>query len=201
MNEERFTLLVVCHANLCRSPIAERIIGKVFEERLGQHSVAFDVVSAGTHAWSNSAMHPFAAEVLREHGADPTGFLSRRLTEALVRQADLVLTATRQQRSDCVALVPSAVRRTFTLLQFGRYAAALRPADLTAIWPPPARLQKMIEAVSVVRSQLPVPLANEDDLPDPVHSPIEVFRRCASEIGSVVDIMTGLIAPVQTVPR
>src|SRR4029453_92914 len=131
--------------------------------------------------------------------ADPPGFLGRRVTEAQVRRAGLVLTATRRQRTDCVALDPSAVRRTFTLLQFGRYAAALRPAALAGIWPPQDRLPKMIEAVSVIRGQLPVPPATEDDLPDPVQSPIEVFRRSAAEIGSVIDIMTGLIAPVQTV--
>jgi protein-tyrosine phosphatase len=201
MLDQQFELLIVCHANICRSPMAERLAHKCLTERMGEHATGFRVVSAGTHAWSNAAMHPLAAEVLREHGADPTGFLSRRVTEALVRRAGLVLTATRRQRSDCVALDPSAVRRTFTLRQFGRYAAALRPADLTAIWPPQARLQKMIEAVSVIRAQLPVPPADEDDLPDPVQSPIEVFRRSAAEIGSVLDLMTRLIAPVQTVSR
>jgi hypothetical protein len=34
-----------------------------------------------------------------------------------------------------------------------------------------------------------------------VQSPVEVFRRSAAEIGSVVDVMTGLIAPVQTASR
>ena len=201
MTDQHFEILIVCHANICRSPMAERLARKSVMDRLGEHATAFRVTSAGTHAWSNAAMHPFAAEVLREHGADPTGFLSRRLTESLVRRAGLVLTATRRQRSDCVAMDPSAVRRTFTLLQFGRYAAALRPADLAATWPPRDRLQKMIEAVSVIRGQLPVPPANEDDLADPVQSPIEVFRRSAAEIGSVVDLMTGLIAPVQTASR
>jgi protein-tyrosine phosphatase len=201
MTDQQFEILIVCHANICRSPMAERLARKSVTERMGEHAAGFRVVSAGTHAWSNAAIHPFAAEVLRERGADPTGFLSRRLTEALVRRAGLILTATRRQRSDCVALDPSAVRRTFTLLQFRRYAAALRPADLAAVWPPQARLQKMIEAVSVIRGQLPVPPADEDDLVDPVQSPVEVFRRSAAEIGSVVDVMTGLIAPVQTASR
>jgi protein-tyrosine phosphatase len=201
MTDQRFEILIVCHANICRSPMAERLVRSAFTERMGEHAGGFRVASAGTHAWSNAAIHPFAAEVLREHGADATGFLSRRVTEPLVRQAGLVLTATRRQRSECVALDPSAVRRTFTLLQFGRYAAALRPGDLAAIWPPQARLRTVIEAVSVVRGQLPVPPADEDDLPDPVESPVEVFRRCAAEIGTVVDIMTGLIAPIQTASR
>jgi protein-tyrosine phosphatase len=201
MTDQQFEVLIVCHANICRSPMAERLIRKSFTERMGDHATGFRVASAGTNAWSNAPMHPFAAEVLREHGADATDFVSRRLSEAVVRRAGLVLTATRRQRSACVALDPSAVRRTFTLLQFGRYAAGLRPADLAATWPPPARLREMIEMVSVVRAHLPVPQGDEDDLPDPVQSPVEVFRRTAAEIQSVVDVMIGLIAPVQTVPR
>lgn len=197
MTDQQFEVLIVCHANICRSPMAERLARKAIAERMGEHATGFRVGSAGTHAWSNAPMHPFAAGVLREYGADPTGFLSRRLTESLVRQADLVLTATRRQRSDCVALDPSAVRRTFTLLQFGRYASALRPTDLAAVWPPQARLQKMIEAVSVIRAKLAVPPANREDLPDPVQSPVEVFRRGAAEIEAVVDIMTRLIPPIR----
>jgi protein-tyrosine phosphatase len=71
---------------------------------------------------------------------------------------------------------------------------------LAAIWPPQERLRAMIEQVSVVRGELPVATAEEDELADPVQSPIEVFRRCAAEIQSVVDLISGLIAPVQPVP-
>ena len=201
MSGERFEILIVCHANLCRSPMAERLARKAIADRLGQEAAGFHVVSAGTHAWSNEPMHPLAAEVLREHGADETGFLSRRLTELLVRRADLVLTATRRQRSECVAFDPSAVRRTFTISQFGRYAAALGPHSLRAVWPSQRRLRVMIDQVSVVRGSLPVASAAEEDLADPVQSPIEVFRRCAAEIQSTIDVMTGLIAPIQTVPQ
>lgn len=201
MSGERFEVLFVCHANLCRSPMAERLARQAIAERLGEDAAGFHVISAGTHAWTNQPMHPLAAEVLREHAVDETGFLSRRLTEGLVRRADLVLTAARRQRSECVAFDPSAVRRTFTLPQFGRYAAALRPYSLTAVWPPQGRLRLMIEEVSVIRGDLPVSPAEEEDLADPVQSPIEAFRRCAAEIQSTVDIMIGLIAPIQTAPQ
>ena len=53
----------------------------------------------------------------------------------------------------------------------------------------------------VIRGALPVASAEDDDLPDPVQSPIEVFRRCAAEIQSVVDVMIGLIAPIPIMPR
>ena len=200
MADGQFEVLLVCHANLCRSPMAERLVRKAVDDRLGEDAAGFRVVSAGTHAWTNQPMHPLAAEVLREHGADETGFLSQRLTEGLVRRADLVLTSTRRQRSECVAFDPSAVGRTFTIAQFGRYAAALGPYSLTAVWPPQRRLGVMIERVSVIRGNLPVAPADEEDLADPVQSPIEAFRRCAAEIQRTVDVMIDLIAPIPTAP-
>lgn len=199
MDTQRFGVLIVCHANLCRSPMAERLARAAFAESLGDRAAGFDVNSAGTHAWTNSPMHPLAAEVLRERSIDETGFATQRLTEGLVKRADLVLTATRRQRSECVAFDTSAVHRTFTIPQFGRYAAAMAPYGLIAVWPPQRRLRVLIEQVPVVRGTLPVASADEDDLPDPVQSPIEAFRRCAAEIQSVVDVMIDLIAPIQTV--
>ncbi|HEX8631905.1 MAG TPA: low molecular weight phosphatase family protein [Catenuloplanes sp.] len=196
MTDDRFAVLVVCHANLCRSPMAERLARQTIADRLGPDAASFEVVSAGTHAWTGRPMHPLAAEVLREHGVDDSGFSSQRLTASLVRRADLVLTATRRQRAECVAMVPAAVRRTFTLPQFGRLASAVAPYSLTAIWPPQARLRSMLDELLVIRGELPVPPVEQDELPDPVDHPIGVFRRCAGEIQSVFNVMTGLIEPI-----
>jgi protein-tyrosine phosphatase len=198
MTGDRFEVLFVCHGNLCRSPMAERLTRWAIADRLGETATSFEVVSAGTHAWSNRPMHPLAAEVLREQGLDGTGFRSRRLTAGMVARADLVLTATRRQRAACVALDPAAVRRTFTIAQFGRYAAALPRYSLAAIWPPPQRLRVMLDEVSVIRGTLPVVAPDHDELADPLKLPIPVFRRCAAEIQGVVDVIIDLIAPVHT---
>src|SRR4051812_22131637 len=95
-------LLVVCHANLCRSPMIERLARQALAKRLGDPAgggqvPTVEVTSAGTHAEPGWDMHPFAGEVLRERGADVTDFASRRLTAELVAGADLVLTAARPQ--------------------------------------------------------------------------------------------------------
>jgi len=195
MTDERFAVLIVCHANMCRSPMAERLARRTIIGRMGATGTGFEVSSAGTHAWTGRPMHPLAAEVLREYGADDTGFKTRRLTADLVADADLVLTATRQQRAECVGMAPTAVHHTFTLPQFGRVSAAIPKYSLTAIWPPQARLRALIEELHVVRGTLQVATAEEDELPDPVEQPINVFRRCAGEIQWVLDVMMGLIAP------
>lgn len=196
MTGKRFEILVVCHANLCRSPMGERLMQRSILDRLGADDEAFRVSSAGTHAWSNQEMHPLAAAVLAESDTDATGFRSQRLTAGLVARADLVLTATRRQRSACVAFEPSAVRRTFTIPQFGRYAAAIAAYSLTAVWPPQERLRSLIEQLSLVRGELPVAVGDEDDLPDPVDQPIQAFRRCRVELEQVIELMTALIAPI-----
>lgn len=196
MTDERFSVLIVCHANLCRSPLAERLARRTFLDRMGALAADFDVVSAGTHAWTGRPMHPLAAEVLREREADDAQFASQRLTADLVARADLILTAARRQRSECVRLVPAAVRRAFTIPQFGRLCAAMPEFALASIWPPTARLHALIKELQLLRSRVPVAVGDADDLRDPVQLPIEAFRQCATEIQETLDAMTELIAPI-----
>ncbi|GAB3842573.1 hypothetical protein GCM10029963_15860 [Micromonospora andamanensis] len=130
-------VLFVCHANLCRSPMAEYTARRLLVGR------QVTVASAGTDAVEGLAMHPYAAAIAAETGDDPTSFRSRRLLPEHLTDAVLVLTATRRQRSICTALAPAALHRTFTLRQFGRLAAAAEPPldeqddPVRARWPPP----------------------------------------------------------------
>jgi protein-tyrosine phosphatase len=194
MTDDRFGILVVCHANLCRSPMAERLARQAFADRLGAGSDVVEVTSAGTHAWSNQRMHPYAERVLGERLADAADFQSRRLSERSVRAAGLVLTATRRQRSACVAFDPAAVRRTFTILQFGRYLAALSASEMTGAPSPRERLREVVDRIAVVRSEVRVVPAADDDLADPVEHPVEAFRRCAAELWPIVDLLAEVIA-------
>ena len=78
-------ILFVCHANLCRSPMAESLTRSALADRLGAAAARVDVASAGTHAEPGMSMHPYAEHVLRERGApDPGRFRSRRVTAELV---------------------------------------------------------------------------------------------------------------------
>jgi protein-tyrosine phosphatase len=139
-------------------------------------------------------MHPNTEYVLRELGADVSDFSSRRLTTELVTSADLVLTADRQQRAACVTLVPAAVRRTYTLKQFGRLAAAVPAHRLAPLRSPRERLAALREEALIVRSEVPFVPPAEDDLVDPVREPIEAFTRCSEEIAQVLRVIVDLIA-------
>ena len=151
-------------------------------ERLARKALgpAVEASSAGTHAWGGAGMHAYTEMVLTERGADTAGFESRPLTATMLAEADLVLAAAREQRAACVTLAPAAVRRTFTLRQFGRIAATVGPRR---------DLADLLDGVRAAYGQ-PVGPA-EDDLADPVGRPVEAFRACAAQIQSALDAIAG----------
>ncbi|MFI7576691.1 low molecular weight phosphatase family protein [Micromonospora sp. NPDC049497] len=183
-------VLFVCHANLCRSPMAEYIARRLLADQ------PVVVGSAGTDAHDDLAMHPYAAEVAAGTGADPRLFRSRRLRPEHLAGATLVLTATRRQRSVCTALAPAALHRTFTLRQFGRLAEAAGAAPDAA---EPARggtagpLRAAVEAAARARGRLQPAAPDADDLPDPLGGSAADFRRCAEEIERVMRPLAVLI--------
>ncbi|GAB1642990.1 low molecular weight phosphatase family protein [Krasilnikovia sp. MM14-A1259] len=182
MDESEFTVLFVCHANLCRSPLAERLARRALDDAFGAAGGEVRVASAGTHAYAGSAMHRGSATVLAECGIDAGGFASRPLQSSMVTEADLVLTAAREQRAACVSLAPGALGRTFTFRQFARLVAAVPPADDLMSGPLPKRLRTLVDRVQATRHLVPAVPAADDDLPDPVNRPVEAFRDCAAEI-------------------
>jgi len=139
-----FTILHVCMGNICRSPMAERLLTKAVRDRLDwatrERPIAGLVEqallyshSAGTGGWhAGEEMNPPAARQVSSRGGDPDGFAARRLLPEHIDGADLVLTATADQQDYVTALRPDAAPRTFVLGQFGRLLAAVDRAALPA---------------------------------------------------------------------
>jgi protein-tyrosine phosphatase len=108
----RFRVLFVCIGNVCRSPLGERLLAsKLPTDR-------FEVASAGVGAMVGSAMTPEAAVHLESYGGTAGGFVARQLTSPIVKDSDLVLTATKAIRTRVLEDTPGALRRTFTVLEF-----------------------------------------------------------------------------------
>jgi protein-tyrosine-phosphatase len=84
-------ILFVCSGNTCRSPLAEAL-AKSMAERRGLKDVS--VSSAGTNAWDNVPATDEALLVGMERGVDLTGHRSRKLTPAIVSEADLIFVMT-----------------------------------------------------------------------------------------------------------
>jgi protein-tyrosine phosphatase len=116
-------VLVVCTGNVCRSPYIERRLVQLLA------GTGVEVSSAGTRALVGAPIEPGSVDALGELETDAAGFAARQITPALLRDADLVVTATQRHRHEVVALLPRALRRTFSL---GELADLLRDADLGA---------------------------------------------------------------------
>ncbi|MFI5494880.1 low molecular weight phosphatase family protein [Actinoplanes sp. NPDC051859] len=186
-------MLFVCHANLCRSPLAERLARRAFDDAFGPAAAAVVTASAGTRAYDGSPMHRGSSDVLGECGVDASGFVSRTVTAGILRDADLVLTATREQRSACLAVEPGAVRRTFTVRQFARFAAVVPPITAGS---PAERMHRLVAEVNDHRHLVPAAPGDADDLPDPVNQPIEAFRVCAEDVWGSLRAVVGVITAV-----
>ncbi|WP_025599476.1 arsenate reductase/protein-tyrosine-phosphatase family protein [Burkholderia sp. WSM2230] len=106
-------VLIVCHANVCRSPAAEML----FKARQGAQGAAPSIAfhSAGIRAMNGQRMDPLMQRLLAERGVASGPHHSRRLDRQLVRSADLVLVSERAQVSEVEALDPASRGKVFPL--------------------------------------------------------------------------------------
>lgn len=171
-------LLVVCVGNVCRSPLAERLLRARLPE-------GFEVTSAGVGALVDQPMDPDAAAELRGRGGSDEGFAARRLTPAMVERADLVLTATRDIRSRVLEEAPVALHRTFTIKEL---AALLddQPVD---------ELRPALRAAAQRRSEV---AASDVDVPDPFRRGPEAHAEAAQQIDDAVRRLAAALASART---
>ncbi|WP_409329167.1 hypothetical protein [Trujillonella humicola] len=171
-------VLVVCTANICRSPVGERLLAA----RLAGAGVT--VGSAGTRALTGAAIDPPMAALLGPAGARADGFAARQLRPELVRDAALVLAMSREHRAAAVSTLPAAVRRTFLLAD----AADLAEAVAASGWPaqvaptPAARLAALPSLAAPHR-----PAARGVEVPDPYRRPAAEYRECFAVVEDAVD--------------
>jgi len=106
-------VLIVCHANVCRSPAAERLFRACLREQKGPKAAAFQ--SAGLRARDGDDMDLVMQWLLAERGVGVGKHQSRRLTSRLVRSADLVLVTERRQVADVERIEPTARGKVYAL--------------------------------------------------------------------------------------
>ncbi len=176
-----FRVLHVCTGNICRSPMAERLMADGLQARLGEQAAGFVVESAGTWGHTGSPMEPYALSTLASYDVDGSAFRARELVAEHVVAADLVLAATREHRAAAVVLQPRAAARTFTLREFARLAAAVDPTALPD-GDPAERARALVKAAAGKRGLVPPETPADDDLADPYHAPESAFAACAALI-------------------
>lgn len=167
-------ILVVCAGNICRSPIGERLLAR----ELGpDHQVS----SAGTIAPRRHPMSAESADELRLLGVDPSGHRARPLTAAMAEDADLVLTMTRDLRSDVLTMAPIVLHRTFSWREFAALGGAIPTGE---------SLKARVRSLSAQRASV----ADLDlDVPDPIGRPRQEYADAARMINADLDAIADQI--------
>lgn len=86
-------ILIVCTANVCRSPVGEAVLRQRLQARQGADGAQpqWRVSSAGTWAARGQAASAYSVELMAEQGLDISQHESRPVDEAIMDSADLVL--------------------------------------------------------------------------------------------------------------
>lgn len=185
------TLLLVCRANLIRSPWAAGLLRQRLAAGGGP---AHEVASAGLHADEGARPDADTVALGGEWGLDLSTHVARAATATVVTAASLVLTMTEVQRSGVVRLAPALTGRTFTLLELVRLLSAGDASDVVAGRPLDGSLADL-----AVRAHRRRPLAAGapalEDVPDPVGGGPDRLREVAGQLAWACDRLTGVRGP------
>ena len=118
VKEKPLTVLFVCTANICRSPMAEGILKQVVSSN--ELKDMLRVESAGVAAIRGERASAFAQEVIRESGIDISDHRSQPVTERLLKNSDLVLVMTPSHKNEIHEVHPEYRGKVFLLKEYGR---------------------------------------------------------------------------------
>ncbi len=178
------SVLLVCTGNVCRSPAGQLWL----QHALGTaEDSGVRVASAGVRAMAGAPVCPAMSERLEATGVSPAGFGARQLEPSMVREAELVLTASRAHRALITDALPPARDRIFTLREFARLAVAAASgagvADVDAT--PAGRLRALVPLAADRRSG-DRHRGSGDDIVDPMNQPSPVVDEAADHIWAAV---------------
>ena len=170
-----FRILAVCTGNICRSPLVEQLLQRGLDQIA---PMQFAVSSAGTNAMADDTVPPEIARIADRHGFTLEGFRAERLDPRHIRDADLVLTMERAQRSMVVQMAPGALKRTFTLREFARILPLVPPEDSSS---PIERWQSVAALAQRYRRRAPGD-GGDDDVDDPIGRSEAVHQTMLDEM-------------------
>jgi protein-tyrosine phosphatase len=186
-------ILTVCTGNICRSPVAERLLQAGLDQVLPG---GFEVRSAGTRALVGDPVQPLSADIIRTFGGTAEGFTARQLSAKILRNVDLVLTMTSGHRGEVLQLDASLLKRTFTIREFARMLDVLeeregqspqgaglngeRLAANTKLW------RKLPARAASVRHLALAPDAADNDVVDPYRRGADYYRQMEDELAPAI---------------
>ncbi len=112
-------VLFVCTGNSCRSPMAQFLLRKYLTEKKPYLKDRYEIISAGTSAFSGEPVSDISAKVLEEREQiDTEGFASQRLDKFTVLSSDLIFAMEDSQVNYILKFEPKAEGKVFNLKKF-----------------------------------------------------------------------------------
>lgn len=175
----RETVLVLCRANMARSPLAAALLRDALD-RIGRSDIR--VVSAGFDVPSAEAVSDEALQVGRGRGLDLSRHRSRRVSADEVADAALILTMTEAERARAARLAPLAISRTFSLPELSRL---LRTSDRRA------RTARDIATRAHRARPVTPPADAPEDVADPLGRGVRHYQGMADRLTGMIADLTG----------
>ena len=107
------SILFVCHANICRSPIAEAIASEIIRKR----GLDLTIDSCGlSNLYAGETPCNYSVRVAREHGLDISSIRARQITYKDIDTFELIIAMDEKNRLE---LTQMGARNLFKLGEFG----------------------------------------------------------------------------------
>ncbi|HZJ26664.1 MAG TPA: hypothetical protein VFF40_06600 [Acidimicrobiia bacterium] len=177
--------LFVCTGNACRSPMAVALL----RHHLAARGVEEEVSSAGLVTGDRAATDE-AVAVLAARDVTVGGHHSRRLTPAIVGDADLIVGMAREHARAVFGVDDAALARTVTVKELVRRAAVSgirEPGEPLTDWV--TRLTADRDPADMLGS------SPDDDIDDPLGRPRRVYESLADELDHLTGRMVHLAWP------
>lgn len=184
-------VLLLCSANVCRSPMAAALLARALADRDGtvavrSAGVLADVLAGGPRR----PPAPLAAAAMAARGLDISAHRSRLAGPEDLASADLTLTMARAQLRHAVVLAPAAWPRSFTLKELVRRGEATGPR-----WPGTGLAAWLAAAHEGRRAGALLGDSPDDDIADPIGGPAQGYAQTAELISDLVGRLAALCWP------
>jgi protein-tyrosine phosphatase len=169
-------IVVLCTANVCRSPMAAALLAR----RLAALGVTVPVRSAGMIS-SGDPPHPEVISVMASYGIEIASHRSRVVCAADLASASLVLAMARDNLRHAAITEPGAWPRAFTLKELVRRGEQIGPR------PPGEPLSGWLSRVHAGRERTSL-LGDslDDDVADPAGGPLRAYADTAGLLDRLV---------------
>jgi protein-tyrosine phosphatase len=175
-------VLVVCTANICRSPMA----GALLSQRLARSGLNATVRSAGMLGDGNPPC-PEVVAVMADYGLDVSAHRSRQMTAEDLERADLILAMARENLRYAAVTAPPTWPQSFTLRELVRRGMAIGPrsrGESMASWL--SRAHEGRERAALLGD------SPEDDVADPAGRSQRAYAETAAVLSELIDRLVAL---------